>query len=195
MLLHSRNEVLEKQVSDINVLLDESLALAYHGKRSTEPSFYCKLEKSLSENLPLIPVMSQDIRRVFINIINNGFYAVQEKYTQLKSQEALNGYVPEVKVSTSLKKDTVEIIIHDNGKGIPAEIKEKIFNPFFTSKPTGKGTGLGLSVSYDIISKNHGGILNFESEANVGTTFTILLPVKPPSNTIKSSTTKVSAHA
>ena len=178
MLLHSRSDKHEMEAADINELLDDSLALAYHGKRSSEVNFYCKLQKNFDNTLPLIPVIGQDLRRVFINIINNGFYAVQEKYELLKNENKLLDFVPMLSVATVLMNDHVLITITDNGNGIPQSIKEKVFNPFFTSKPTGKGTGLGLSVSYDIIAKTHGGTLNFDSRPGLSTTFTITLPLK-----------------
>ena len=137
----------------------------------------CALEKKFDATLPHVNIIQQEVRRVVINIINNAFYAVQDKYELLKSENSLQEYTPSVSVFTERKNGSAIIKISDNGAGIPAEMKDKIFNPFFTSKPTGKGTGLGLSVSYDIVTKTHQGTIRFESEKNIGSTFFVELPI------------------
>ena len=180
MLLHSRNKTTEKELSDINLLVDESLALAFHGKKSTEADFYCHIEKNYDVTAPAIKVFPQELRRVIINLVNNAFYAVHERATKSNANKDETKYKPQVSVATHVVNQFLEITITDNGTGIPDAIKDKIYNPFFTSKPTGKGTGLGLSVSFDIIEKQHGGKLKFESEQGVGTVFTISLPLIAP---------------
>ena len=158
-------------------MVEESLMLAYHGKKSCETDFHCHIEKSFDPNVPAIKVAVQDIRRVIINLINNAFYAVHEKDQSSKTHKQAIGYKPHLRVITRLVNNMILIEIEDNGSGIPDEIKEKIFNPFFTSKPTGKGTGLGLSISFDIIEKQHQGKISFESQKDSGTVFRILLPL------------------
>ena len=180
MLLHSRNKTAEKELSDINLLVDESLALAFHGKKSTEADFYCHIEKDFDATAPPVKVLPQELRRVIINLINNAFYAVHERAVKSNANKEEVKYKPQVSVTTHVAGQFLEITITDNGTGIPDTIKDKIYNPFFTSKPTGKGTGLGLSVSFDIIEKQHGGKLKFESEQGVGTVFTISLPLNAP---------------
>ena len=180
MLLHSRSKTAEKELSDINILVDESLALAFHGKKSTEADFYCHIEKDFDVTAPAIKVLPQELRRVIINLINNAFYAVHERTVKSNANKQEIKYKPQVSVTTHVAGQFLEIAITDNGTGIPDAIKDKIYNPFFTSKPTGKGTGLGLSVSFDIIEKQHGGKLKFESEQGVGTVFTISLPLITP---------------
>jgi two-component system NtrC family sensor kinase len=178
MLQHSRTSSGKKEPTDINALCDECLRLAYHGYRAKDKLFNVKFETDLDVSIPKINVVTQDIGRVVLNLINNAFYAVNEKQKQ-----NIPGYEPTVWVSTRRvgspsgaggSGGKVEIKVRDNGPGIPEHIKEKIFQPFFTTKPTGQGTGLGLSLSYDIV-KAHGGELRVESKMGEGTEFTILL--------------------
>ena len=160
MLQHSRTSTGEKQATNINTLADEFFKLSYHGLRAKDKSFNAELVTNFDKNLPKINVVQQDIGRVLLNLFNNAFYAVQEKRKaeRLKQNEE---YKPGVEVSTSIKDGFVVISVRDNGCGIPEEIKEKIMQPFFTTKPTGEGTGLGLSLSYDIV-KAHGGEIKVE---------------------------------
>ena len=164
MLQHTRSSSGEKEPTDINALCDEYLRLAYHGMRAKDKSFNAGYKLELDENLPLLKVVPQDIGRVLLNLINNAFQAV----TDVEK--------PEVVVSTQKLLDKIEIKVSDNGPGIPDSIKDKIFQPFFTTKPTGQGTGLGLSLSYDIV-KAHGGELKVTSITGEGATFTVSLPV------------------
>ena len=171
MLQHSRTSSGQKEMTDINALCDEYLRLSYHGLRAKEKSFNAKFETDFDASLSKINVAPQDIGRVILNLINNAFYAVNERK---KINES--GYEPTIWVSTKRVNDKIEISVKDNGTGIPEKIKEKIFQPFFTTKPTGSGTGLGLSLSYDIV-KSHGGEIKVESKENEGTEFIISLPV------------------
>ncbi len=179
MLQHSRSSSGQKELIDINELCDEYLRLAYHGLRAKDKSFNAKFETNLDPALPKVHVVPQEIGRVVLNLINNAFYAVNEK----KNQDPAN-YEPTVIVSTKRvasplgaggRAEMIEIRVSDNGKGIPAPIKDKIFQPFFTTKPTGQGTGLGLSLSYDIV-KAHGGELTVETKERGGSEFTLKLP-------------------
>ncbi len=178
MLQHSRTSTGQKEPTDINALADEYLRLSYHGLRAKDKSFNADFKTEFDESLPKINVIPQDIGRVLLNLINNAFYAVDKK-----AKEGLEGYKPELVVSTSSSPSAdggnrgVEITVSDNGPGIPDSIKQKIFQPFFTTKPTGQGTGLGLSLSYDIV-KAHGGELTVETNEGEGSTFTILIPVE-----------------
>lgn len=182
MLQHSRSSTGQKEPTDINILADEYLRLSYHGLRAKDKSFNAEFKTNFAPDLPKVPVMGQDLGRVFLNLINNAFYAVNEKkraYSQ--SSEGDLAYNPLVTVTTSTYPtlsggEGVRITISDNGEGIPENIKSKIFQPFFTTKPTGKGTGLGLSLSYDIV-RAHGGELRVESEEGNGTSFFISLPI------------------
>ncbi|WP_420319131.1 sensor histidine kinase [Ekhidna sp.] len=171
MLQHSRGGDGKKELTDINTLADEFLRLSYHGLRAKDKSFNAKFKCTLDENLPKIEVLSQDIGRVFLNLINNAFHATAEQSKKDAS------YKPTVEVVTQKEEDHIKIQVKDNGAGIPDKIKDKIFQPFFTTKATGTGTGLGLSLSHDIISKGHGGTIELESEIGKGTTFTIRLPI------------------
>jgi signal transduction histidine kinase/ligand-binding sensor domain-containing protein len=171
MLLHSRGQQGERQETDVNALLDEYVNLAYHGMRAQDSAFNVKIVKDYDKEMPKIDAIPQDLSRVFLNIVNNACYATNEK-----KQQAQNDYAPTLSLSTKDLGDKIEVRIRDNGKGIPEDIKEKIFNPFFTTKPTGKGTGLGLSLSYDIIVQEHKGELKVESEAGNFTEFVICLP-------------------
>lgn len=171
MLQHSRTSSGQKELTDINALCDEYLRLAYHGLRAKDKSFNTKFETSFDETIGKIKVLPQDFGRVILNLINNAFYAVSEK--KKKSGES---YTPEVTISTKKNNNSIEIKISDNGTGIPQKALDKIFQPFFTTKPTGQGTGLGLSLSYEIITKAHGGELKVETKEGEGTTFIINLP-------------------
>jgi two-component system NtrC family sensor kinase len=172
MLLHSREGSGEHRPSDINALLDESLNLAYHGARAEKPQFNVTLQRDFDAGAGAIELFPQEITRVFLNLIANGFYAV----TKRKAELGNSGYEPRLSASTRNLGNTVEIRIRDNGIGIPAEVKEKMFNPFFTTKPAGEGTGLGLSMSHDIIVKQHGGTIDVETAPGQFTEFTIVLP-------------------
>jgi signal transduction histidine kinase/ligand-binding sensor domain-containing protein len=171
MLLHSRGTSGEKTLTDINNLLDEYVNLAYHGMRAKDKEFNITIEKDYDKSLGKINVVPQDISRAFLNIINNGCYAAYDR--KKKSGE---DFSPIIKVSTKNLNDKVEIRIVDNGNGIPDKIKDKIFQPFFTTKPTGEGTGLGLSLSYDIVTKVHGGELKVETKEEEGAEFIIIIP-------------------
>jgi signal transduction histidine kinase len=172
MLQHSRTSNNKKEPTDINALADEYLRLAYHGMRAKDKSFNSAMKTDYDENIGLIKIISQDIGRVILNLITNAFYAVTEK-NKLK----LDGYEPTITVSTKRRNDKVEVRVKDNGTGIPRKALEKIFQPFFTTKPTGQGTGLGLSLSYDIVTKGHGGELKVETKEGEYTEFSIILPV------------------
>lgn len=179
MLQHSRASSTTKEPTDINKLADEYLRLSYHGLRAKDKSFNAHLEIHLASDLPMANLVPQDVGRVLLNLFNNAFYAVQQKH------KALGGdFKPTVEVSTSAPQPTkgaapmLVITVKDNGTGIPDDIKEKIMQPFFTTKPTGEGTGLGLSLSYDIVVKAHGGKLDIESKEGEYTIFTIRLPLK-----------------
>jgi len=171
MLQHSRAGNNVKELTDINVLADEYLRLAYHGLRAKDKSFNAELETHFDANLPKINVIPQDVGRVLLNLFTNAFYATHQKQKTAKGE-----YKPSVSVTTAIKNEIVEITVKDNGMGIPDAIKDKIMQPFFTTKPTGEGTGLGLSLSYDIIVKSHGGTISIDSKENEYTIFTIRLP-------------------
>jgi len=172
MLAHSRSGKGEKVPTDLNSLADEYLKLSYHGLRAKDKSFNAEIKTDFDPNLPKVNVVPQDIGRVLLNLINNAFQAVHER-----SKEADSEYLPLVTITTKLTtNDQILITIKDNGPGIPDDIKDKIFQPFFTTKPTGQGTGLGLSLSYDIV-KAHGGKLTVESTANLHTTFKLTIPM------------------
>ena len=171
MLQHSRTSSGQKELTDVNALCDEYVRLSYHGLRAKDKSFNAKFETDFDTSLPKINVVPQDIGRVVLNLINNAFYAVGEK-TKLQAE----GYEPQVVVTTKKDGDKILISVKDNGNGIPQNIVDKIFQPFFTTKPTGQGTGLGLSLSYDIV-KAHGGELRVNSTEGVETTFIIQLPL------------------
>jgi len=172
MLLHSREGSGEHRPADINALLDESLNLAYHGARAEKPQFNVTLQRDFDAMAGMIEVFPQEITRVLLNLISNGFYAVSKR----KIENGDSAFEPVLSATTRNLGDTVEIRIRDNGTGIPAEVKEKMFNPFFTTKPAGEGTGLGLSMSHDIIVKQHGGRIDVETEPGEFTEFRIVLP-------------------
>lgn len=172
MLEHSRASTGERQPTNLNLLADEYLRLAYHGLRAKDKTFNATLSTHFDPNLGTVEAVSQDVGRVLLNLFTNAFYAVQKR-------KELNqpGYVPTVTVRTrALPEGDVEVRVCDNGTGIPPAVVEKIFQPFFTTKPTGEGTGLGLSLSYDIVTKGHGGTLMVETTEGSGTEFIITLP-------------------
>ena len=172
MLLHSREGSGDHRPADINALLEESLNLAYHGARAEKPQFNVTLQRNFDEKAGTIEVFPQEITRVFLNLISNGFYAVAKR----KTENGGSDFEPTLSATTKSLGDAVEIRIRDNGTGIPAEVKEKMFNPFFTTKPAGEGTGLGLSMTHDIIVKQHGGSIDVATEPEQFTEFTIVLP-------------------
>jgi signal transduction histidine kinase len=170
MLAHSRGGSSDWRFVDINALVEESINLAYHGARATDPTFEIMFERDLDENIQTVEIVPQDISRVLLNLISNSFHATQER----KHQDS--NYQPMVKVITRDEGDHAIIKIYDNGIGIPKRIRDKIFTPFFTTKPVGEGTGLGLSLSYDIVVHEHHGSLNVASSEGEYTEFTISLP-------------------
>ncbi len=172
MLEHSRSLTGQKEPTDINQLADEYLRLSYHGLRAKDKSFNAELITNFDATLPKVNAIPQDMGRVLLNLFNNAFYAVNQK-----QKKAGADYKPEVSVSTSAANGQVIIKVKDNGNGIPEAIKEKIMQPFFTTKPTGEGTGLGLSLTYDMVVKGHGGSIAVESKEGEGSEFTITLPV------------------
>ena len=174
MLEHSRNSSGKKEFIDLNVLSDEYLRLAYHGLRAKDKSFNADFKTDFDETLPKVEIIPQDVGRVVLNIINNAFFAV----TSIPEEERGEDYKPLVTVTTKNMKDQAMISIKDNGPGIEKEIKDKIFQPFFTTKPTGKGTGLGLSLAYDIVTTGHGGAIELNTEPGKGTEFVIYIPIK-----------------
>jgi two-component system, NtrC family, sensor kinase len=172
MLLHSREGSGEHRAADINSLLDESLNLAYHGARAEKSEFNITLQRDFDADAGTIEIFPQEITRAFLNLISNGVYAA----TRRKMEDQQPGFEPTLRATTKNLGSTVEIRIRDNGTGIPAEVQEKMFNPFFTTKPAGEGTGLGLSMTHDIIVKQHGGRIDVETEPGQFTEFTIVLP-------------------
>ena len=184
MLQHSRMGTAVKELTDINALADDYLRLSYHGLRAIDKTLNATMLKDFDERIGKINVIPQDIGRVLLNLYNNAFYAVTEKKKQqgeglpagqagLPAGQA--GYEPTISVSTKKLSDKIQIIVRDNGNGIPQKVADKIFQPFFTTKPTGQGTGLGLSLSYDII-KAHGGDIKMETKEGEFAAFTIELP-------------------
>ncbi len=172
MLLHSRKGTTQKEPVDLNALVDEYTRLSFHGLRARDKSFNADFEIQPDASITTVDLLQQDFGRVLLNLVNNAFYAVQEK-----TKTAGSDYRPRVVVKTSLTKDGIQIIVHDNGNGIPEKIRDKIFQPFFTTKPSGEGTGLGLSLSYDIITKGHGGTMKVESKEGEGTSFIIQIHI------------------
>lgn len=170
MLQHSRSDTGKKELTDINTLCDEHLRLSYHGLRAKYSSFNAAFATEFDTTVGQLNIVPQEIGRVLLNLLNNAFYAVNQK-----SQKGIIDYTPKVFVKTKRTGERVKISIEDNGMGIPDSIREKIFQPFFTTKPTGEGTGLGLSLSYEIVTKGHGGKLWVESNAEGGSEFVILL--------------------
>lgn len=176
MLEHSRTSTGEKTNTDINALADEYLRLSYHGMRAKDKNFNAEFELIADPNLPSINAIPQDIGRVLLNLMNNGFYAARQKAVVAGATNSATKHYPKVTVSTKKLENTIKVFVKDNGIGMSEEVKAKIFQPFFTTKPTGEGTGLGLSLSYDIITKGHGGTWEVESAEGLGTTFVITLP-------------------
>jgi signal transduction histidine kinase len=172
MLLHSREGSGEHRPVDVNSLVEESLNLAYHGARAEKQGFTITLERSFDPGAGQFDVFPQEVTRALLNLISNGFYAA----TKRKGQADGDGYEPTLTAATKNLGDRVEITIRDNGGGIPPEVKEKIFAPFFTTKPAGEGTGLGLSISHDIIVKQHAGSIEVETQPGEFTEFKIVLP-------------------
>ena len=172
MLEHSRASSSERRAVDINVLVEETLNLAYHGARAQDQNFNITLERDYGAGIAPIKVNPQEITRVVLNLVSNGFYAANKR-----AHGGVDaGFVPTLRVATRQEGDAVEIRVRDNGTGIPADIKDKLFQPFFTTKPTGEGTGLGLSLTYDIITKAHGGTIAVDSEVGGFAEFVVTLP-------------------
>jgi signal transduction histidine kinase len=171
MLQHSRGSSGDWQVTDLNALVEESSNLTYHGARAQDQDFKVTLELDLDRNVAPIEVVSQDVSRVLLNLISNGFYAVKKR-----GDEIDGAFRPLLKIATREFGEGVEIRVRDNGVGIPPEHCEKLFDPFFTTKPTGEGTGLGLSISYEIITQQHGGTITVDSVIGDFTEFTVRLP-------------------
>jgi signal transduction histidine kinase len=183
MLLHSREGSGEHRPADINAILEESLNLAYHGARAEKSGFNITLKRDLDPEAGMIDLYLQEITRVFLNLISNGFYAATKR-----KESGEPDFEPMLSASTKNLGNKVEIRIRDNGTGIPQEVKEKMFNPFFTTKPAGEGTGLGLSMSHDIVVKQHGGKIDVDTRPGAFTEFIITLPRKgvaqsPPGGT------------
>ena len=172
MLEHSRGSSAERRMVDLNAVIDEALNLAYHGARAQDQSLNITLERDFGEGIAPIEVNPQDLTRVFLNIFSNGFYAA----TRRARNGGDAGFVPMLKVTTRDAGEAVEIRVRDNGTGITVEIRDKLFQPFFTTKPTGEGTGLGLSITYDIVTKQHGGTITVDSEVDAFTEFVVTLP-------------------
>jgi two-component system NtrC family sensor kinase len=171
MLEHSRGGSGERRAVNLNALVDEALNLAYHGARAQDQSFNITMEREFDAAVAPIEVVPQDVTRVFLNLFGNGFYAAAKR-----SLEATDGYRPVLKVMTRDIGNAIEVRIRDNGSGIPPEIRDKLFQPFVTTKPTGEGTGLGLSISYEIVTLQHGGTIEVDSEPGAFTEFTVRLP-------------------
>ncbi|ADB39717.1 tetratricopeptide repeat-containing sensor histidine kinase [Spirosoma linguale] len=171
MLEHSRSSTGEREPTDLNALVNEYLRLAYQGQRTKDKTFTCELVNNLDAHLSKVELVAAEMGRVLLNLINNAFYAVREK-----QKTAPLDYKPQVTIHTCQVNRHIQIGVGDNGTGIAESVKAKIFQPFFTTKPTGEGTGLGLSLSYDIVTKGHGGSLTVESREGEGTTFVIQLP-------------------
>ena len=172
MLAHSRGGSGERQLADINALVEEALNLAYHGARAQDQNFNITLERDLDRSIAPIALVPQDVTRVFLNLLGNGFYAANRR-----QRDACDGAFRAVlKVTTRDLGNAVEVRVRDNGIGVPPEHRDKLFQPFFTTKPTGEGTGLGLSISYDIVTQQHGGTIAVDSAVGEFTEFTIRLP-------------------
>jgi signal transduction histidine kinase len=173
MLLHSREGSGEHRPVDINAIVEESLNLAYHGARAEKPGFNITLKRDFDPTAGMIDVYPQEITRVLLNLISNGFYAATKRMEAVADE-----FEPTLSAATKNLGNSVEIRIRDNGTGIPPDVKEKMFNPFFTTKPPGEGTGLGLSMSHDIIVKQHGGRIAVDTESGKFTEFIVTLPRK-----------------
>ncbi len=175
MLEHSRTSTGVKELTDINKLADEYLRLSYHGLRAKDKDFNADFKTEFDPTLPKIEVVPQDIGRVLLNLINNAFYAVNQRKQLSESSQLSESYTPSVLVTTQQLDNHIIIKVKDNGIGMSEATKAKVFQPFFTTKPTGQGTGLGLSLAYDIVTKGHGGTLEVETKEGEGTTFIITL--------------------
>ena len=173
MLAHSRGSSGERIQTDLNALVDEALNLAYHGARAHDQNFNITMERDFDKSLAPVELVPQDMMRVFISLIGNGFHAAHKRHQE--TGEA--GFRPVLRVATRDLGDAVEIRVRDNGAGIRPEHRDKLFQPFFTTKPTGEGTGLGLSISYDIVTQQHGGTITVESEPGMFTEFIVRLPL------------------
>ncbi len=171
MLEHSRGSSAERRAVDINDLVDEALNLAYHGARAQDQSFNITLERDLAPGIAPVTLAPQDMTRVLLNLIGNGFYAARKR-----RETGAADFEPTLKVATRDLGDAVEFRVRDNGIGIPPDIRDKLFQPFFTTKPTGEGTGLGLSITWDIVTKAHAGTITVDSEPGDHTEFTVMLP-------------------
>lgn len=176
MLLHSRTGSGEKQLADVSDQIAEIMRLSYQGFRTIQPTFHGRLEFKKDETLPSVFLILQEFNRVLLNIFNNAFYSMHQKKMNLEKSGQFD-YEPVLSIDTRLQDGYIDIHIKDNGEGIPSDIREKVFNPFFTTKPPGIGTGLGLSLSYDIITKAHNGKLSVTSKVNEGSEFVISIPV------------------
>ena len=172
MLEHSRGGSGERREVDLNSVVEEALNLAYHGARAQDQNFNITLERDFDRGLAPIEIVPQDLTRVILNLIGNGFYAANKRQKEAKNPN----YKPTLTVTTCDLGGEVEIRVRDNGSGIPLEHRNKLFQPFFTTKPTGEGTGLGLSISYDIVTQQHGGTIEVASEPGTFTEFTVRLP-------------------
>jgi signal transduction histidine kinase len=172
MLLHSREGSGEHRAVDVNSLVEESLNLAYHGARAEKQGFKIDVERFFDSAAGQVDVFPQEITRALLNLISNGFYAA----TKRKEWDNSKGYEPTLTATTKNLGDRVEIRIRDNGMGVPPEVKEKMFNPFFTTKPAGEGTGLGLSITHDIIVKQHAGTIEVDTQVGEFTEVRIVLP-------------------
>jgi signal transduction histidine kinase len=172
MLAHSRGGSGERQAVDLNAVIEEALNLAYHGARAQDQNFNVTLQRELDTSLARVELVPQDMTRVFLNLFGNGFYAANKRRQQTEDPK----FRPTLTVATSDLGNAVEVRVRDNGIGISPEHREKLFQPFFTTKPTGEGTGLGLSISYDIVTQEHGGAIAVDSQVGEYTEFTITLP-------------------
>jgi two-component system NtrC family sensor kinase len=172
MLAHSRSGGGDRESVDVNALVDESLNLAYHGARAQDQNFNITIERAYGENIAPIALVPQDMTRVFLNLFGNAFYAANKRRRETSDGE----FRPTLTVTTRDLGKAVEVRVRDNGSGIPTEIRDKLFQPFFSTKPTGEGTGLGLSISYEIVTKQHRGTIEVSSVVGKFTEFTVCLP-------------------
>ena len=174
MLLHSRGQSGERQPTNLNELLDEYVNLAYHGMRAQDTGFNITIEREYGDNVGQVEIVPQELSRVFLNIVSNACYA-----TRVRADAEGDDFKPTVTVTTKTVGDWIEVRIHDNGTGIPDEVKDQIFNPFFTTKPPGSGTGLGLSITYDIVVQQHKGTIDVQTEPGQFTEFILSIPRFP----------------
>ena len=172
MLLHSRGGSGERRQSDLNALIEEALNLAFHGARARDQSFNVTLERDLDPSIGPLQAVPQDLTRVFLNLFGNAFYALNKR----RRERGDPAFAPILTLTTRDRGDEIEVRVRDNGTGIPPEIRDKLFQPFFTTKPTGEGTGLGLSISYDIVVQEHCGSIAVDSQPGEFTEFTLRLP-------------------